>query len=65
MRITYNSVLLLSLFIQVSCNQGQQKEHQLINQEELQLEIAKKELLISTVQAYIKGIKERDFSIMI
>ena len=47
-----------------ACSQGKQPENKSEKEGELRLEIAKKELLISVVETYIKGIKERDFSII-
>lgn len=62
MRIIFNSTFALVILLLVACKQGKQTENG--SEEELHLEIAKKELLISVVETYKKGIKERDFSII-
>ena len=64
MRIILTTTLALAIFLLSACNQNKQTENNSKIQEELRLETAKKELLISTVETYIKGIKERDFSII-
>ena len=62
MRITSSPTLALALLMLSACNQGKEAENILEKKE--RFETAKKELLISTVETYIKGIKERDFSII-
>jgi hypothetical protein len=62
MRITSFPTLALALLMLFACNQGKDAENKMEKNDGL--EIARKELLISTVETYIKGIKERDFSII-
>lgn len=62
MIITPFPTFALALLMLSACNRG--KEAEKILEKEERLEIAKKELLISVVETYIKGIKERDFSII-
>ena len=64
MRIIFNITLALALLMLSACNQGNQTENNTKKEEELRIETVRKELLISTVETYIKGIKERDFSII-
>lgn len=64
MRIIVFTTLALAFIILSACSQGKQPENKSEKEEELRLEVAKKELLISIVETYIKGIKERDFSII-
>lgn len=64
MRIILNATLTLALLILGACSQGNQTENKSESEEELRLEITKKKLLVSIVETYIKGIKERNFSII-
>jgi hypothetical protein len=58
MKTILKTTIALALFMLSACNNANQPEN------EISVEKTRKELLVSTVETYIKGIKERDFSII-
>jgi hypothetical protein len=61
MKIPLNAIFSLILLILVACSQGEKHKNKSQPEEALQLVTIKKERLISAIEAYIKGIKERNF----
>lgn len=64
MRTLLNATLGFTLLLLSACSHGDKPDNKSEQEKAIQLEIERKEQLISIVETYIKGIKERDFSII-